>query len=66
MEPRATIGRNFDTCRPGLLEIKLMGYEHWEDALGGGTGNGKHTHTHTVSLVIHRMDVSSGNVRTQS
>ena len=24
-----------------------MGYEHREDALGGGAGNGKHTHTHT-------------------
>ena len=28
--------------------IKLMGYEHQEDALGvGGAGNSKHTHTHT-------------------
>ena len=28
--------------------IKLMGYEHREDAVGvGGAGNDKHTHTHT-------------------
>ena len=29
-----------------------MGYEHREDAFGGGkAGNGKHTHTHTVTHV---------------
>ena len=52
------VGSNHDTCRHGPPTIKLMGYEHWEDAVGGGgAGNGKHTqtytqthtHTHTVS-----------------
>ena len=34
-------------------QIKLMGYEHREDALEGGVaGKGKHTHTHTHS--VHR------------
>ena len=47
MEPRATIGRNLDTCRPGLLLIKLMGYEHWEDALGGEQAMAN-THTHSA------------------
>ena len=28
-----------------------MGYEHWEDAVGGeGAGNVKHTHRHTHSF----------------
>ena len=56
---------------------KLLGYEHREDALGGGgAGNGKHTQTHTnththtqthtVSPVIHIVDCASGNDRKQS
>ena len=44
MEPRARIGRNLDTCKRGPPLIKLVGYEHREDAVGGA-GNGKHTHT---------------------
>ena len=45
--------------------IKLMGYEHREDAvLGGGAGNDKHTHT--VSHVIHRVDGASANNPTLS
>ena len=54
MEPlaRTRIERNPDTCRRGPPLIKLMGYEHREDAVeGGGAGNVKHTHTHTVSRV---------------
>ena len=49
--------------------IKIMGYEHQDDAEGGvGACNGKntHTHTHTVSLVTHRMDGASGKDQTQS
>ena len=40
-------------------QIKLMGYQHRENAVGGGgAGNSKHTqaYTHTVSTVIHRVD----------
>ena len=52
MEPRLRIGRNLDTCQRGPPLIKFMGYEHREDAFGGGkAGNGKHTHTHTVTHV---------------
>ena len=51
--------------------IKLMGYEHREDALvGGGASNGKHTqthtHAHTSVPVIHRVDGASGTDRKQS
>ena len=43
------IGSNLDTCKRGPPLIKLMGYEYWEDAVGGGgAGNGKHTHAHSV------------------
>ena len=47
--------------------IKLMGYEHREDAVGGA-GNVKHTHTYTVFTGIHRVDGTSGKNknRTQS
>ena len=48
MEPRARIGLNLDTCSVALQLIKLMGYEHREDAVGGGGAcNGKHTHSVT-------------------
>ena len=50
--------------------IKLMGYEHREDAVGVGelamTHTQTHAHTHTVFLVIHRMDGGSGKDRTHS
>ena len=36
MEPRAKIGSNLDTCKRGCPLIKLMGYEHQEDAVVGG------------------------------
>ena len=36
MEPRPRIGRTLDTCNSFPLLIKLVGYEHWEDAVGGG------------------------------
>ena len=47
--PRAMIGSNLDTCRYGPPLIKLMGYEHREDAMGGGGSKQCqiHTHTHT-------------------
>ena len=48
--------------------IKLMGYEHREDAVRVGelamTHTQTHAHTHTVFLVIHRMDGGSGKDRT--
>ena len=49
--------------------IKLMGYEHREDAMEGreqamsNTHTHTHTHTHRVS---HRMDGASSKDRTQS
>ena len=30
--------------------IKLMGYEHWGDAVGGGGSRQWQTHTHTQSV----------------
>ena len=66
VEPRARIGPNLDTCNRSPPLIKLVGYEHREDAVGGA-GNVKHTHTHTqCPLVIHRMDGASGKDRSQS
>ena len=71
IESRAMIGSNLDTCRRcPPPQIKLMGYEHREDALGGrvagkGKHTHKHTHTHTVSAVIHRVDGATGKDRTQ-
>ena len=43
----ARIGQNLDTCKHDHTLIKLMGYEHQDDAVWGvGAGNVKHTHTH--------------------
>ena len=47
VEPRAMIRSNHDACRRGPPLIKLMGYEHLEDALGGGRSRQRQTHTHT-------------------
>ena len=52
MEPRAKIGSNLGTCKRGSPLIKLMGYEHREDAVGG-VGSRQcqtHTHIHTHSV----------------
>ena len=71
MEPRARIGRNLDTCKRGPQFIKVMGYEHREDAMGGGGSKQcqihtyTHTHTHT-QRVSQRMDGASSKDRTQS
>ena len=46
--------------------IKLLGYEHSEDALGGEGRRPWQTHTHTVYLVIHSMDGASCKDRTRS
>ena len=45
----ARIGRNLDTCIHGPPHIKLMGYEHREDAVRGGLWGRRQwqTHTHT-------------------
>ena len=42
--------------------IKLMSYEHREDAVGEKARANTSTHTHTVSLVIHRMDGASARI----
>ena len=49
IEPRAMIRSNLDTRRRGPLLIKLMVYEHREDAVGsrGSRQCQMHTHTHT-------------------
>ena len=49
MEPRARIGRNLDTSKRGPPLNKLVGYEHREDAAGGGGSRQWQTHTQTVS-----------------
>ena len=55
MKPRARIRHNLDTCRRGPPLIKLMSYEHREDA-EGGAGKGKHIHTHTHSVPRDTQD----------
>ena len=52
VEPRAMIRSNHDTCRHGPPLIKIMGYQHREDAVGGGGSKQWQTHTHTQS--VHR------------
>ena len=51
MKPRARIGRNLDTSKRGPPLIKLVGFEHQYDALGGGGSRQwqtqTNTHTHT-------------------
>ena len=59
------IGRNLDTCKRGPPLINLMGYEHREDAMGGGGSKQCQIHTHT-QRVSHRMDGASSKDRTQS
>ena len=59
MESRTRIGRNLDTCKRGPTLIKLMGYKHRDDAVGGG---GASNGNHTVSLVIHTVDVASARI----
>ena len=53
MEPRAKIGSNLDTSKRGPPLLKLMFYEHREDAVGGGGSRQWQTHIQTVSPVIH-------------
>ena len=50
MEPRAMIGRNLDTCTRGPPLIKLIGYEHWENAVRGGGSRQWQTHRHKHSV----------------
>ena len=64
-----SLGRGSDTVLTYVGEasplIKLMGYEHREDAVGGA-GKGKHIHTHTHSVPRDTQDGwSLGNDRTQ-
>ena len=66
MEPRARIKHSLDTCRRGPPLIKLMSYEHREDAVGGA-GMGKHIHTHMHSVPRDTQDGwSLGKDRTQN
>ena len=50
-------------------QIKLIGYEHREDKVGGEGSRQrqthKNTHTHTVSILIHRVAGASAADRTQ-
>ena len=55
MKPRARIRHNLDTCGRGPPLIKLMSYDHREDAVGGA-GKGKHIHTHTHSVTRDTQD----------
>ena len=63
MEPRARIGRNLDTCKRGRTLIKLMGYEHREDAVVGGRSKQcqthKHSHAQCPSLYTGWMELRS-------
>ena len=47
MEPRAKIGRNLTHEGVPPTLIKLVSYEHQEDAVGGGGSMQWQTHTHT-------------------
>ena len=61
-----SLGRGSDTILTHVGEapplIKLMSYEHREDAVGGVAKANTSTHTHTVSIVIHRMDGASARI----
>ena len=64
-----SLGRGSDTVLTNVGEapplIKLMSYEHREDAVGGA-GKGKHIHTHTHSVPRDTQDGwSLGKDRTQ-
>ena len=50
MESQARIGHNIDTCRRGPPLIRLMGYEHRENALGCWGSRQWQTNTHTHSV----------------
>ena len=65
MEPRARIRHSLDTSRRGPPLIKLMSYEHREDAVRGA-GKNKHIHTHMHSVPRDTQDGwSLGKDRTQ-
>ena len=55
----ARIGRNLDTCKHDPTLIKLMGYEHRDDAVGvweqAMSNTHTHTHTHTNSVPRDRQ-----------
>ena len=59
IEPRAMIGSNLDTCKRGPPLIKILGYEHWEDAVRGEGSKQCETHTHTHTHTLHR-DTQNG------
>ena len=62
MEPRARIRHNLDTVGDASPLIKLMSYEHREDAVGGA-GKGTHPHTHAqCPTMTHRMDGDSARI----
>ena len=63
MESRARIGRNLDTCRRGPSLIKLMGYEHREDAVGSGGSMQCQTHTHKRTHSVPRDTQGGWNLR---
>ena len=54
MEPRGRIGLNIYACWRGPPPIQLMGYEHREDAVGGGESMQCQTHTHKRTHIVPR------------
>ena len=54
MEPLSRTESNLDTCRRGPPLIKLMGYEHRDDAVGGGGSMQCLTHTHKRTHSVPR------------
>ena len=60
VEPRARIGPNLHTCNRSPPLIKLVGYEHREDAVGGGGSRQCQTHTHTHTHTVSPCDTQDG------
>ena len=54
MEPLSRTESNLDTCRRGPPLIKLMGYEHRDDAVGDGGSMQCLTHTHKRTHSVPR------------
>ena len=63
MEPRARIGRNLDQCKRAPPLIKLMGYEHREDAVGGGGSKQWQIHTNTHTQSVHHDTQDGWSIR---
>ena len=62
------MGRNLDTCKHAPPQIKLMCYEHREDAVGGGESKQWQiqTRTHNQSVRRYTQDEWSLGQRTEA